>query len=180
MAADRLPHQALPLPLALVSRGASAHACMQTRHGTQGAGARPSARRSPARGRPSGRVGWAVCWAVSLALGLVLIAVRAHAADLFHRLSAREIRAKIVGKVITDDAHWSQHFRPDGTLHSIVLSQLKQGTWKINGNTLCLTLKTRKQATTTECYEVWMWKDHVEYRENGLAMVEGFVRKEWR
>ena len=132
------------------------------------------------RGRPSGRVGWAVRWAVGLALGLVLIAVCAHAADPFHRLSAREIRAKIVGKVVTDDAHWSQHFRPDSTLHSIVLSQLKQGTWKINGNTLCLTLKTRKQATTTECYEVWMWKDHVEYRENGLAMVEGFVRKEWR
>ncbi len=180
MAADRLPHQALPLPLALVSRGASAHACMQTRHGTQRSGARPSARRSPARSRPSGRVGWAVRWAMGLALGLVLIAVRAHAADLFHRLSAREIRAKIVGKVITDEAHWSQHFRPDGTLHSIVLSQLKQGTWKINGNTLCLTLKTRKQATTTECYEVWMWKDHVEYRDKGVTVMEGFVRKEWR
>ena len=102
------------------------------------------------------------------------------AAEEFQRLSAREIRAQIIGNVITDEAHWSQHFRPNGMLQSIVLSQLKQGTWKINGNTLCLTLKTRKQATTTECYEVWMWKDHVEYRENGLAMVEGFVRKEWR
>ena len=84
---------------------------------------------------------------MGLALGLVLIAVGAHAATTFTRLSAREIRAKIIGKVVTDDAHWSQHFRLDGTLHSIVLSQLKQGTWKINGNTLCLTLKTRKQET---------------------------------
>lgn len=115
-----------------------------------------------------------------IALGLMLTVVYAHAADQFHRLSAREIRVQIIGKVVTDDSHWSQHFRPDGTLQSIVLSQLKQGTWKINGNTLCLTLKTRKQEATPECYEVWQWKDHVEYRENGVPIMTGFVRKEWR
>lgn len=180
MAADKLPHQAVPLSLAPVYRGASAHACMQTGHGTQGADARPRVRRSLARSHPSGRVGWAVRGAVDLALGLVLTVVGAHAATTFTRLSAREISAKIVGKVVTDDAHWSQHFRPDGTLHSIVLSQLRQGTWKINGNALCLTLKTRQQETTTECYEVWMWKDHVEYREKVVTVMEGFVRKEWR
>jgi hypothetical protein len=176
MAADRRPHPAFPFPRAPVSQGGSAYASMLTRNGPQGSGARPCARRSPARSRPSGRVGWAV----SLALGLVLTVVGAHAAATFTRLSAREIRAKIVGKVVTDDAHWSQHFRSDGTLHSIVLSQLKQGTWKINGNALCLTLKTRKQETTTECYEVWMWKDQIEYRQNGMTMETGFVRKEWR
>ena len=115
-----------------------------------------------------------------IALGLVLMVVYAQAADQFHRLSAREIHAQIIGKVVTDDAHWSQHFRPDGTLQSIVLSQLKQGMWKINGNALCLTFKQRKQETTTECYEVWRWKDHVEYRENGVTLMTGFVRKEWR
>src|SRR5262252_11141624 len=97
-----------------------------------------------------------------LALGLVLTVTYAQAVDQFQRLSAREIRAQIIGKVVTDDAHWSQHFRPDGTLQSIVLSQLKQGTWKINGNALCLTLKKRKQDTTTECYEVWLRGDQVE------------------
>jgi len=107
----------------------------------------------------------------------VLTVVYAQAADPFHRLSAREIRTQIIGNVVTDEAHWSQHFRPNGTLQSIVLSQRKQGTWKINGNALCLLLKTRKQETTTECYEVWMWKDHVEYRENGVTVMTGFVRK---
>ena len=115
-----------------------------------------------------------------LTLVLVLTVGYAQAAEQFHRLSAHEIRTQIIGKVITDEAHWSQHFRPNGTLQSIVLSQLKQGTWKINGNTLCWTLTMRKQETTTECYEVWMWKDHVEYRRDGLTMEEGFVRKEWR
>ena len=116
----------------------------------------------------------------SLALALVLTVVYAQAAEEFQRLSAREIRAQIIGNVITDEAHWSQHFRPNGMLQSIVLSQLKQGTWKINGNTLCLTLKLRKQEITTECYEVWRWKDHIEYRDNGATVMTGFVRQERR
>jgi hypothetical protein len=115
-----------------------------------------------------------------LALGLVLTVVYAQAAEQFHRLSAQEIRTQIIGNVITDEAHWSQHFRPDGTLHSIVVSQLRQGTWKIKGHTLCLILKMRKQETTTECYEVWRWKDHIEYRDNGATVMTGFVRQERR
>lgn len=75
----------------------------------------------------------------------------AQAADLFHRLSAHEIRAQIIGKVVTDDAYWSQHVRSDGMLPAIVPSQLKQGTWKINDHALRVTLKTRQQDTTTEC-----------------------------
>src|SRR5215475_9310731 len=128
---------------------------------------------SSARTHPLARV-------TVLVLTLVLTVVYARAAEEFQRLSAREIRAQIIGNVITDEAHWSQHFRPDGTLQSIVLSQLKQGTWKINGNTLCLTLKMRKQETTTECYEVWRWKDHIEYRDNGATVMTGFVRQERR
>ena len=115
-----------------------------------------------------------------LALALILTVVDAQAAEEFQRLSAREIRTQIIGNVITDEAHWSHHFRPNGTLQSIVVSQLKQGTWKINGHTLCLTLTMRQQATTTECYEIWRWKDHVEYRNNGATVMTGFVRKEWR
>jgi hypothetical protein len=115
-----------------------------------------------------------------LALALVLTVVGAQGAEEFQRLSAREIRAQIIGNVITDEAHWSHHFRPNGTLHSIVVSQRKQGTWKIHGDTLCLLLTMRKQDTTTECYEVWRWKDHIEYRDNGATVMTGFVRKERR
>jgi hypothetical protein len=35
------------------------------------------------------------------------------------------------------------------------------------------------QDTTTECYEVWLWKDHVECRHNGATVMDGFVRKAW-
>ena len=117
---------------------------------------------------------------IGLALALVLTVVDAQAAEEFQRLSAREILAQIIGNVITDEAHWSHHFRPNGTLQSIVVSQLRQGTWKIKGPTLCLTLKTRQQESTTECYEVWRWKDHIEYRDNGATVMTGFVRQERR
>ena len=172
-------HQACPHVLAPVSQEVSVHACMPTRSGHQGVGARPWTQRSPARSRPSRHLGWAVHSALGLALSLVLTGVCAQAADPFHRLSAQEIRATIIGNVITDDTHWSQHFRPDGTLHAIALSRLRQGTWHIDSDTLCRTL-TRHGETTTTCSEVWMWQDRVEYREHGVTVMEGFVRKEWR
>ena len=172
-------HQACPRVMAPVSQGAAVHACMLTRHGPQGAGARPGTQRSPARSRLAGCVQWVVRGAMGLALGLVLTGVGAQAADPFHRLSAQEIRARIIGNVITDDTHWSQHFRPDGTLHAIALARLRQGTWTIDGDTLCRTL-TKRGKTTTTCSEVWMWQDRVEYREQGVTVMEGFVRKEWR
>ena len=58
-----------------------------------------------------------------LALALVLTVVYAWAAAEFQRLSAREIRAQIIGNVITDESHWSHHCRLIGTWHAIVLSQ---------------------------------------------------------
>ena len=130
-------------------------------------------RHAAARPHPLARI-------TGLVLGLVLTVTYAQAAEQFQRLSAREIRAQIIGSVVTDEAHWSQHFHPDGTLHSIVVSQLRQGTWKITGHTLCLTLKTRKEETTTECYEIWRWKDHIEYRDKGATVMTGFVRQERR
>ena len=179
MREDRPPHLACPPARAPVSRGASVHACMLAWPGPQGTDARPWTQRSVARSHLAGRIRWAVCGAVGFALGLVLTGVGAQTADPFHHLSAQEIRATIIGNVITDDTHWSQHFRPDGTLHSIALSRLRQGTWTIDGNTLCRTLTRRGKATTT-CSEVWMWQDRVEYREQGVTVMEGFVRKEWR
>ena len=179
MRADRLLHQTCPRSLAPVSRGASVHAPKLTRPSPPEASARPWAQRSPVRSHLTGRVRWAVCGAVGLALGLLLAGVCAHAADPFHRLSAHEIRAQIIGNVITDDTHWSQHFRPDGTLHAIALARLRQGTWHLDGDALCRTL-TRRGKTTTTCSEVWMWHDRVEYREQGVTVMEGFVRKEWR
>ena len=94
-------HQACPHVLAPVSQGTSVHACLLTRPGQQGVGARPWTQRSLAKGRPSKRLGWAVCGAMRLALGLVLTGLGVQAADPFHRLSAR--RARRVRRALTRD-----------------------------------------------------------------------------
>lgn len=91
------------------------------------------------------------------------------------RLSAAEIKSKIIGMVITDEAHWSDEFLPNGDLLSFQLGEKKLGTWKLVGRELCLTYKSRKE-TTTDCYEIWLWKDQVEYHRDGVVAAEAWLR----
>jgi hypothetical protein len=98
------------------------------------------------------------------------------AADKFKRLSSTEIRARIVGKVVTDESHWSDRFEPDGTLRAIDLGVLEPGTWKLNGNEMCVVRKAKKPVT--ECFEIWASGDEVEYRRDGITLASGVLRKE--
>ena|SRR5258706_10096729 len=42
----------------------------------------------------------------------------AHAQEMFKLLGAKEIRARVVGRDITDSTHWVSYLRPDGVLLS--------------------------------------------------------------
>lgn len=97
------------------------------------------------------------------------------AAGQLKRLSAAEIKSKIIGMVVTDEAHWSDEFLPNGDLLSFQLGEKKPGTWKLVGRELCLTYKSRKE-TTTDCYEIWLWKDQVEYHRDGVVAAEAWLR----
>lgn len=100
----------------------------------------------------------------------------AHAADQFKRLNAAEIHARIVGKVITDESHWSDRFEPNGTLRAVDLGVVKPGTWKLQGDEICVVRKARKPVT--ECFEIWVFKDEVEYRRDGITLTSGVLRNE--
>src|SRR2546426_382424 len=97
------------------------------------------------------------------------------AAGQFKRLSAAQIKSQIIGKVITDEAHWSDEFLPNGDLLSFQLGEKKLGTRKLVGHELCLTYKSHKD-TTTDCYEIWLWKDQVEYHRDGVVAAEAWLR----
>lgn len=99
----------------------------------------------------------------------------AHAADTYQRLAASGMRERIVGNVVTDDSHWSDGFAPSGILNGIELGQLKPGTWKVQGNEMCVVRKARKPVE--ECFEIWMAKDQVEYRSNGVTLTTGILRR---
>ena len=96
-------------------------------------------------------------------------------AEDFKRLSAKEVRGGVVGKIITDEAHWSDRLLPDGNMQSFDMGKAKAGSWKLDGDELCLTRKERRQ-TTTDCFKVWLSKDQIELRRDGATVVEGVLR----
>lgn len=92
----------------------------------------------------------------------------------FHRLSEMSIRTTLVGKTVTDDAHWADRFLPDGVLDSHELGEPRRGAWAIERGELCLTRKARHPVK--ECFEIWARGNEVEYRRDGVAVVTGFIR----
>jgi hypothetical protein len=115
----------------------------------------------------------ATVWLVGCALSGVNPSVASD--DQFQRLSAAEIRATIVGNVVTDESHWSDRFETSGSLRAIELGHEKRGTWTIEGDELCMKRETRERVT--ECYEIWLYKNEVEYRRDGVTVAVGVVRK---
>ena len=67
------------------------------------------------------------------------------------QLSAKEIRARIIGNVLTDGVHWRRHFQRNGTLSSTDMGKSNIGRWKIQGNQLCFAVQIREDF---DCYEV--------------------------
>ncbi len=39
-----------------------------------------------------------------------------HAQEMFKLLGEKDIRARVIGKDMTDNTHWANYFRPDGVL----------------------------------------------------------------
>ena len=93
----------------------------------------------------------------------------------FKQLNANQIRARVVGKDITDGVHWSEYYRKDGALVSVDMGTQRTGTWKIQGDKLCKSDGKNKQLT---CYEVWMSGDNISLRlQKENTPFVGFVEK---
>jgi len=94
----------------------------------------------------------------------------------FKRLSAAEIRARVVGRIVTDQSHWSDRFEPGGVLRATDLGVPKPGTWHLSGNEMCVVRKAKVLAT--ECFEIWIRNDEIEYRRDGVTLATGVLRNE--
>jgi hypothetical protein len=101
----------------------------------------------------------------SFALSILLFAMIgisiAPAEEMFKRLGEKEIRARIVGKDITDSSHWVSYFRPDGVLLSDEMGRKWTGSWKIKNNRLCM---SNPNLETPDCNEVWMSGTNIRMR----------------
>ncbi|UHC20413.1 hypothetical protein LRS73_35340 (plasmid) [Methylobacterium currus] len=105
--------------------------------------------------------------AATLLTGLVL-AQPAPAAEVFRHLTGPQIRASLVGKEVTDEVHWAYVFAPDGRLQAVTMGRARTGTWRLQGDALCL--------DADPCVQVWMAGSHVELRRDGALPEEGVLQ----
>jgi hypothetical protein len=79
----------------------------------------------------------------------------------FRRLRAEQIRTRVVGRDITDDFHWTEHYRRDGALVLNDMGRRRTGRWRIERDMLCL---AREPGATFDCFQVWVSGDEVSLR----------------
>jgi hypothetical protein len=101
--------------------------------------------------------------ALTILLPATILGSIAHAQEIFKLLGEKEIRARVVGKDITDSAHWVSYLRPDGVLLSSEMGQKWTGTWKIQNNKLCM---SNPNLEAPNCNEVWMSGANIRMRAN--------------
>jgi hypothetical protein len=87
----------------------------------------------------------------------------AQAQEAFKLLGEKEIRTRVVGRDITDGAHWVNYLRPDGVLLSSESGSKWAGTWKIQNNKLCM---SNPNLEGLNCNEVWMSGTNIRMRAN--------------
>lgn len=115
-----------------------------------------------------------MCLLVAAAL-TIGTSVPADAEENFEILKAKQIRARVVGKDISDDVHWSEYYRKDGALISVDMGAQRTGIWKIQGDKLC---KSKEKTKPLTCYEVWMSGNNISLRLNkGDTHFIGVVEK---
>jgi len=99
---------------------------------------------------------------LTLELPALVCGSAAYAQDSFKLLSEKEIRARVIGKDITDSFHWVTYLRSDGAL--LITDEMRRkstGIWKIQNNKLCLSNPSGK---SLDCNEVWMTGKNIRLR----------------
>jgi hypothetical protein len=92
----------------------------------------------------------------------------------FNRLSGKDIRTRVIGKTVTDGAHWSDFFDKSGALISWSQGRKSAGKWKIRGDELCI---AEEAGTGATCYQVWISGDEISLRLDGLeSSLTGYLR----
>lgn len=92
----------------------------------------------------------------------------------FARLSGNDIRARVIGKAVTDGAHWSDTFDKSGAVISWSQGRKSTGTWEIRGNELCIAEESGADAI---CYQVWILRDQISLRLDGEeSTLSGYLR----
>jgi hypothetical protein len=99
--------------------------------------------------------------ATIVTLGAVAFILNAAAEQKFQKLTGAQIRAKLSGMELTDEAHWGEVFERNGTLTITSMGHKSIGKWLIHNDELCV--ETGKEPGGG-CYEVWVSGNNLELR----------------
>lgn len=89
----------------------------------------------------SGRSGSGLAFVLALAAilgGTAATGLSAKTAAQAKRLSAKEVRVRLAGKVISDGTHWSYHLKPNGSIDALELGHRRSGKWRLSNGQLCI------------------------------------------
>lgn len=88
----------------------------------------------------------------ALAASLLTLAVASPALAQSRSLHAREIRHRLIGKVISDGAHWHYYPKPNGAIDGEEINRPRKGRWHLQGDRLCIVIFDGAQPD--ECWDV--------------------------
>jgi hypothetical protein len=112
--------------------------------------------------------------AAAAAIVIAALASGATAEEKLQKLSAGQIRSKIVGMELTDEVHWRELYGRGGTVTSDSMGRKRTGKWTVEKDQLCIEFD---KDPPVKCYEVWMSGKKVELRREGLMPLQGVIEQ---
>src|SRR5438874_13687374 len=98
--------------------------------------------------------------AIAAVVGVLTFGPPVDAAEKFRKLNGSQIRARLAGMEITDEAHWADVFAANGTLSSYSMGRKNTGKWRVQKDELCID----RGNDDGGCYHVWLSGQNVERR----------------
>ena len=118
---------------------------------------------------------------VHLALGAALTTglAPASAEAPMRQVKGAQIRQLFAGREFTDEKHWTEHYKADGTLAGTSMGRGLAKRWRVAADLLCVTDDKAPADTEADCREVWTSGGKVELRRPGGDDFpkEGILRK---
>ena len=113
--------------------------------------------------------------AIAAIVGVLTFGPPVEAAEKFQKLSGPQIRTRLAGMEITDEAHWADVFAANGTLTSYSMGRKNGGKWHVQNNELCIDRGNEDGG----CYQVWLSGKKIELRRAGSSLpLEGVLQKQ--
>ena len=113
--------------------------------------------------------------AIAAIVGVLTFGPPVDAAEKFQKLSGPQIRTRLVGMEITDEAHWADVFVASGTLTSYSMGRKNSGKWHVQNDELCIDRGNEDGG----CYQVWLSGKKIELRRAGSNLpLEGVLQKQ--